>query len=73
MADLLPEQLGTYGYDEESKTRTKKPSVINILEWLQCFVAYMAVRGQKQPKCIRDFMGYQALITDAYMESKSDC
>ena len=73
MADLLPEQLGTYGYDEESKTRTKKPSVTNILEWLQCFAVYVAVRGQKQPDRIRDFMGYQALIIDAYMEYKSDC
>ena len=73
MADLLSEQLGTYAYDEESKTRTKKPSVTNILEWLQCFAVYVAVRGQKQPDRIRDFMGYQALIIDAYMEYKSDC
>ena len=73
MADLLPEQLGTYGYDKESKTRTKKPSVTNILEWLKCFAVYVAVRGQKQPDCIRDFMRYQDLIIDAYMEYESDC
>lgn len=73
MADLLPERLGTYYYDEESKARTKKPSVTNILEWLQCFAVYVAVRGQKQPERIRDFMGYQALIIDAYLEYKSNC
>ena len=73
MADLLPEQLGTYGYDKESKTRTKKPSVTNILEWMQCFAVYVTVRSQKQPDRIRDFMGYQALITDVDMEYKSDC
>ena len=73
MADLLPERLGTYFYDEEPKARTKKQSVTNILEWLQCFAVYVAVRGQKQPEQIRDFMGYQALIIDAYLEYKSNC
>ena len=73
MADLLPERLGTYFYDEEPKARTKKQSVTNILEWLQCFAVYVAVRGQKQPERIRDFMGYQALIIDAYLEYKSNC
>lgn len=73
MADLLPERLGTYVYDEEPKARTKKQSVTNILEWLQCFAVYVAVRGQKQPERIRDFMGYQALIIDAYLEYKSNC
>ena len=73
MADLLPEQLGTYYSDEEPKARTKKPSVTNIMEWLQCFAVYVAVRCQKQPERIRDIMGYQALIIDAYMEYKGDC
>ena len=65
MVDILPEQLGTYAYNEESNTQTKKPSVTNILEWLQCFAVYIAVQGQKQPDRIRDFMGYLALIIDA--------
>ena len=72
MADLLPEQLGTYYFDEGPKARTKKSSVTNIIEWLQCFTIYIAVRCQKQPERIRDFMGYQALIIDAYMEYKGD-
>ena len=46
MVDLLPEQLGTYYYDKESKAWTKKPSVTNILEWLQCFAVYIAVRAR---------------------------
>ena len=73
MADLLPEQLSTYYSDEEPKTRTKKPSVTNVMEWLQCFAVYVAVRWQKQPERIRDLMGYQALIIDTYMEYKGDC
>ena len=50
MADLLPEKLGTYAYDEESKTPMKKPSVTNILEWLQCFAVFIAVQGKKTKK-----------------------
>ena len=71
MAGLLPEWLGKYCNNEESKARKKKPSVTNILEWLQCFTVYVAVQGQKQPECIQDLMGYQALIIDAYLEYKS--
>lgn len=73
MADLLPERLGSYHNEEETKGKTKKLAVTNILEWLQCFSIYVAVRGQKQPERIRDFMGYQALIIDAYMEYKGNC
>ena len=73
MADLLPERLGTYCNDEEAKGKTKKPVVTNILEWLQCYSIYVAIRGQKQPERIRDLMGYQALIIDAHMEYKSNC
>ena len=29
--------------------------------------------GQKQLEHIRDFMGYQALIIDAYLEYKNNC
>ena len=68
MTNLLPEQLGIYYSDKEPKARTKKPSVTNIMGWLQCFAVYVAVRCQKQPERIRDLMGYQALIIDAYME-----
>ena len=46
MADLLPERLSTYYNDEEAKGKTKKPAVTNILEWLQCFSIYVAIRGQ---------------------------
>ena len=73
MADLLPERLSTYYNDEEAKGKTKKPAVTNILEWLQCFSIYVAIRGQKQPERIRDLMGYQALIIEAYLEYKSNC
>ena len=73
MADLLPEWLGTYYSNKEPKTRAKKPTFTNIMEWLQCFAAYAAVWCQKQPQHIRDFMGYQALIIEAYMVYKGDC
>ena len=43
------------------------------MEWLQCFAVYVAVQCQKQPECITDFMRYQVLIIDAYMEYKGDC
>ena len=72
MANLLPEQLGTYYSNKEPKARTKKPSVTNKMGWLQCFAVYIAVRCQKQPERIRDLMGYQALIINAYMEYTGD-
>lgn len=52
MADLLHEWLGTYCYDEETMARTMKPSVTNLLEWLQWFAVYVAVLGQKQSEHI---------------------
>ena len=72
MADLLPKWLGTYYYDEESKAQKEAIShqhtgVFAVLCSLRCS------RGQMQPELIQDFLGYQAIIIDVYLEYKCNC
>lgn len=44
----------------------------NILEWVQCFSIFTAVRTQKYPEKIQDMLGYLALIIEARMEYEGD-
>ena len=55
-----------YGTNKEAISH-QHIGVIAVLCSLRCCA------GQKQPKRIRDFMGYQTLIIDAYLEYKSNC
>ena len=44
----------------------------NILEWVQCFSIFTAVRIKKYPEKIQDMLGYLALIIEACMEYEGD-
>ena len=76
MAELLPDRLGVNAGppvegDKEDK-KQKRRQVTNILEWIQCYSIYMAVRAQKHPDKVHDMLGYQALIVEARMEYEGD-
>ena len=76
MAELLPDRLGVNaGPPVQGDKDDKKPKhrqVTNILEWIQCYTIYMAVRAEKHPEKIRDMLGYQTLIVEARMEYEGD-
>ena len=76
MPELLPDRLGVNAGppvegDKEDK-KTKRRQVTNILEWIQCYAIYMAVRTQKFPDKVQDMLGYLALIVEARMENDGD-
>ena len=76
MAELLPDRLGVNAGppvegDKDDKT-PRRCQVTNILEWIQCYSIYMAVRLQKYPDKVQDMLGYQALIVEARMEYEGD-
>ena len=76
MSELLPDRLGVNAGpplegDKESK-QTKRRQVANILEWVQCFSVFTAVRTQKCPEKTQDLLGYLALIVEARMEYEGD-
>ena len=69
MSELLPDRLGINAGppldgDKEEK-RIKRRQVANILEWVQCFSIFTAVRTQKYPEKTQDMLGYLALIIEA--------
>ena len=76
MAELLPDRLGVNaGPPVQGDKDDKKPKhrqVTNILEWIQCYTIYMAVRAEKHPEKILDMLGYQTLIVEARMEYEGD-
>ena len=76
MSELLPDRLGINAGpplegDKESK-QTKRRQVANILEWVQCFSVFTAVRTQKCPEKTQDLLGYLAPIVEARMEYEGD-
>ena len=76
MSELLPNRLGVNTGPlldgEKEEKRTKRRQVASILEWVQCFSIYTAVRTQKYPEKIQDMLGYLALIVEARMEYDGD-
>ena len=80
MAELFPDRLGiNAGRDPQSKVirtikKQKRRQVMNILEWIQCYSIYMAVRVKKFPDKVQDMLGYgyQTLIVEARIEYKGD-
>ena len=66
MADLLPDQLAPTSTDRTSKPRHQ--TISNILEWVKCFSAYIAVVSSKQPHRVPDLLGYMTLIIESHME-----
>ena len=78
MAELLPDRMGiqsTYEPDEKDGKRSiksKRRQVTGILEWVQCFSIYTAVIADKKPEKVKDLLGYQTLLLEAYMEYEGD-
>ena len=75
MAELLPDRLGVNAVPPLEGDKDEKPKrrqISNILEWIQCFSIYMAVRAQQSPAKIQDMLGYQTLIVEARMEYEGD-
>ena len=76
MSELLPDRLGINAGPpldgDKGEKRTKRRQVVNILEWVQCFSIFTAVRTQKYPEKIQDMLGYLALIIEARMEYEGD-
>ena len=69
MADLLPDQLGPSSTETQPKgSRPQYRAISNILEWVKCFGAYIAVLSSKQPHRIPDLLGYMTLIIESHME-----
>ena len=76
MSELLPDRLGINAGppvegDKEDK-KSKRRQVTNVLEWIQCYSIYMAVRAQKYLEKVQDLLGYQTLIVEARMEYEGD-
>ena len=60
MAELLPESLGHItDEDQPAVPKFKRRPVSDIVEWLQCFGAYIAIVSRKQPTRVIDLLGYQ--------------
>ena len=76
MDDLLPDKLGStrpqMHDDQSTTTKSRRRSVTNILEWIQCFSVYIAVITRKQPERIQDLLGYQSRILEAHLEYAGD-
>ena len=69
MAELLPDHLGS----ATTQTLTsKRYEILNILEWIRCFGAYIVVSNTKQPHRVPDLLGYLMLITEAHMQHTKD-
>ena len=60
MAELLP------------KPSKRRHDVLNILEWIRCFSAYIAIISAKQPHRVPYLLGYLTLITKAHMQYAGD-
>ena len=72
MSGLLPDHIRINASPplkgEKEEKRPKQRQVANILEWVQCFSIYTAVRILKYPEKTQDMFGYLALIVEAHME-----
>ena len=70
MAELVPE---SWGIDPEpavcchqGRRQARRGPVTDILLWLECYSALVAVLASKYPQRIGDFMSYQATIIKAH-------
>ena len=72
MSELLPDRLGINAGppldDDKGEKQTKRRQVANILQWVQCFSIFTAVRTQKYLEKIQNMLSYLALIIEAHME-----
>lgn len=76
MSELLPDRLGCSKSltpeDGSTGSKSKKRSVTNILEWIQCFNVYIAIIAKKHPERVPDLLEYQSLIIDASIQYEGD-
>ena len=76
MTELPPDRLGTtkspVNNDSLKAGRQRRRALSGILEWVQCFITYMAVYCQKQSHRIQDLLDYQTLIVEALLEYQGD-
>ena len=72
MAKLLPDHLGSATTEPLPKPSKWCHDVSNILKWIRCFSAYIAVINTKQPHRIPYLLGYLTLITKAHMQYAGD-
>ena len=70
MAELLPDHLGPPTTLTLPKPSKRRHDISNILEWIRCFSAYIAVA--KQPHRVPDLLGYLTLITEAHVRYAGD-
>ena len=72
MAELLPDHLGPATTEPLPIPSKQRHYVSNILEWIRCFSAYIAVISAKQPHRVPYLLGYLMLITEAHMQYAGD-
>ena len=72
MAELLPDHLGPATTEPLPKPSKRRHNVSNILEWIRCFSAYIAVISAKQPHRVPYLLGYLMLITEAHVQYAGD-
>ena len=65
MAELLPDHLEPATTLTLTKHSKRRHDISNILEWIRCFSAYIAVISTKQPHRVPELLGYLMLITEA--------
>ena len=56
----------------QPKPSKRRHDVSNILKWIRCFSAYIAVISSKQPHRVPYLLGYLTLITETHMQYAGD-
>lgn len=72
MAELLPETLAPGQDPQKASKKPKCTRVANILQWVECFSAYISVILAKQPARASDLLAYMALIVHAARKYKGE-
>lgn len=67
MGELLPEFLARQREEDEAKDRAARQGrkVTDILTWVQCFSAFVAVMAPVEPQVVPEMMAYLSLIVRA--------
>ena len=75
MSDLQPEawlfEDGTHEKGIASIFRKRKEPVTEILTWVQCYNAMVAVLAERYPQFIQHFLAYQSHIVRSYKKSRA--
>ena len=73
MAELCPEYLEEINVNEEESPRASKPKqreCSNILDWVQAFGTYVAIRSRSQPQHVPSLLAYQHLVIHSHTHFK---